>query len=966
MKKFLIIIFSINLSLGFGQNTSCVNEVSTSPTSPNNLNLPNDNHPDVAYDSLFLNHFNWIPFSPSGSLGDLQTTGFDHLGGDQRMLPLYNPALGFSSYYQYIRDELVMPTGGVGGVIPNHQEGWELIGVNLGFFPNSTPYTDVDGESNKHPRIPYVILYHRYLSKIRVFANIGDTWSEENAYQAVRIRLSHNVSNQKVYNGIFRLQEGLDRTLDQATIVRSVGALAQAPNDKQRWFSADFTVAYDPCVCYHPSAFNLDFELVKNINLKLYGRGIEVEEEIVDANGNFSQQDFFSGFEVDFENPEIVDGGFIMYQKMEDLFQDYIKRMEYYEAQLDSVNMHNKKVKRNLAIVKFAELAVRVGVAIATGGGSEAVAAKAQLAADAPDMVSGNDVKWKKVLKEAEKLLGKEIATFISGNFKTQDKPAVPNKPTATFSEMYFEGKLQQIDPKNGPTIYTPGTYGNSITEDIIDQHHYPVYNEALGVFALLEKPKVKVSYHDDFSDCDVIGQSYFEYSGLSFGYFEYVDLYMVNVNKNIQIQLDEELKYILNPALSIKDFSIDASFEILSSIHSGTENYGVENFSFGLIDFNLFSQIRSNPSNNVNIESIDFNIDEVEYFYLGDNKVEDGIKYNSTYLPINAFKNSTFSFGTESRFIFPPDIITSNYGASHLYQWNNSDYSSCNKLIERLSGSNWNHFEVDDIYLKLLINVTYEGEKSDGSPHEYTYMFTYKIDEDDIHWETENPLYPNLPGSAGDITQYPENLFLDGTTFDGSAVDGCIFIPGWNIYQCRTWNDIEISGEITIANNFGVMLVAGNEIIVHPESVTPPTMIWQIAPVLDFSNPMPPVDATYINTFCQNQNLYKAGASAMPIIETDSIIPTEESLEDNFAFTVFPNPTGGSTTVGIVLNESAVGELFITDINGRRLGSAFANQRLPEGKSEHQLPTESLASGIYLVHLFVDGVHHVKRIVKQ
>jgi hypothetical protein len=69
---------------------------------------------------------------------------------------------------------------------------------------------------------------------------------------------------------------------------------------------------------------------------------------------------------------------------------------------------------------------------------------------------------------------------------------------------------------------------------------------------------------------------------------------------------------------------------------------------------------------------------------------------------------------------------------------------------------------------------------------------------------------------------------------------------------------------------------------------------------------------------------------------------------------------------VSITLNESAKGDLFITDMNGRTLGTAFRGQTLRGGKTEHQLPTASLASGIYLVHLFVDGERHVKRLVKQ
>ncbi|WP_165779311.1 T9SS type A sorting domain-containing protein [Brumimicrobium salinarum] len=69
---------------------------------------------------------------------------------------------------------------------------------------------------------------------------------------------------------------------------------------------------------------------------------------------------------------------------------------------------------------------------------------------------------------------------------------------------------------------------------------------------------------------------------------------------------------------------------------------------------------------------------------------------------------------------------------------------------------------------------------------------------------------------------------------------------------------------------------------------------------------------------------------------------------------------------VNISLNEEVNGQLYITDMNGRVLKTAFDNQILRAGDSRHQLATESLSKGIYLVHLIVGGERHVKRLVKQ
>lgn len=206
MKKILFIIILLQQWTSLSQNSPCVNNVSTDPNSPFNSNLPIDTLTGVVYDSLFLNDFDWIPFNSFGNFADLETIGIQHLGTDQYMFSLFNPTINPNTqYYQYLKDEVIMPSPTDLGFIPSHQNGWELLAVNLGFFPDGTPYSDLTGVSNQHPRIPYVILYHRYLSKIRIFANIGDEWALNHAYDAVRIRLSLNRGSQFDLNGLFRL-----------------------------------------------------------------------------------------------------------------------------------------------------------------------------------------------------------------------------------------------------------------------------------------------------------------------------------------------------------------------------------------------------------------------------------------------------------------------------------------------------------------------------------------------------------------------------------------------------------------------------------------------------------------------------------------------------------------------------------------------------------------------------------------
>lgn len=931
MKKLLLFLIVIHQLYGFGQNSPCVNEVSTNPENPTNSNLPNETVTD--YDLRFLNEFNWIPFNGAGNLGDLQTVGFPYLGTNQYMFPLYNVPTGNSQFYTYLNNELIMPTNGQGGFLPDHQNGWELLAVNLGFFPDGSPYTDVSGATNKHPRIPYVILYHRYLSKIRVFANIGDEWATNNAYDAVRIRLTLNNENGFEKNGLFRLQEGTDQTLDQTTDILSVGALAEAPNDKQRWFSADFTVAYDACVCDFASAINLDFELVKNIDFKLYGRGISTEEDIVNADGDFVQDDFLSGFSVDQVNEEENGGGFVMYKKMEDLFDDYISRMESYQTELANVQQHNETIDRNLAIVKWVRHAVDVGVAAATGGGgSLSVSLTNDLLQYASGIVGSNvssselSDRWEAVFKEAEKILGKEITTFVNDNFKKKDPPTVPEKPTVTFSEMYFDGRLTQNDPKNGPTIYTPGTYGNSITNDLPDQHFYPVYNEALGVFALLRKPTIKTYSNSEVDDCFSVGFGGGNQQGGDHNTSQQVTL---NYFNTLQWTLENKLEYIINPVLDVKDIEILAAIEV-EGINELSETFFPDSADHKFL---------------INAESISMEFEE------GVNHVQklvDTIVATSKYFPLDAFQNIT------SQMTYRVKRKTAAQGQT-----------PSELICESMLGN----FKVTGGKLRLIVNITYEGEKSNGSPHDYTYMYSYNIDPSDIDETSTSPLFPNLPGSSGDITQYPENLFLDGENFDGSAVDGCEL--NGTIYTCKAWNNITVEGDFTVSPGYFVKVEAGNEVNIVAESNTPPEMQFSILPVLDFSNPMPPQDQTAVEAFCLDNNSYQANISTKSSKSSrDNEVSTKSmgtnSVASNFEFKLYPNPTNGQTNASIVLENDAEASLIVTDLSGKKLIHELNNELLNKGDNKLVLDSHSLAPGIYLVHLTVNGKKYVKRLVKQ
>jgi hypothetical protein len=943
MKDIIIIFLILFQGISFGQEKPCVNNVNTNPNddpTPNHINaLPlNINaEPDLKY----LNGWQWWYDYDPNSINSIELNNMglnpgewygdwmEHFNGDASQ--------GFYYYLSKDYQEVMLP-----------QNGWELLANSRGWYPDNetdVPMNHLDQEWLASPSLrslPYMLFYNKYTGMARVFVRYGQNTHPDGAINGVKISIRH--PNKNEMSGMLRLADGYDRTLDQESIIQKVTTVVQAPSSAQEWYSADFQLAFDPCVCYYESNFELVFRFLSKAEINLRGAAITAPVNLVQDN-NIIEQDFLGSF--DQSNGSNVEGGYMIYKHLKHLVDDYYEKLEVYKNELYLVINYNAEVERQLALLGIGKVILTAGVTAVTGMPAfTALLGKTKVLKQIADSdVFGKNTQ-KAFWKELDKVLSLGFKLLTKESLEKKDKPEEPTMPTASATEMRFSGSIINFSQeKQSSVINTPGSLNaNSNGINNNQPQRYPIYNEAVGIFALLEKPKLEISRTISQVSCD--------YLAIPDGIGE--DRFInTSYNSIFQFELDEPLKYTFNNALSIVDYSIDAAIVIngiLDYDYPYTNSLGSQHGPY----------VFNDPSLNVNIESMSFNpkMEDTLLKFLHPSidtlgHVLDSINIQSIFTPIDAFNNLKASFGSlhESResitdeSLFNPEFcdITTDYLTEHE-----------------------NRLQIKKASLKLLINVTYEGLKSDGSPNDYTYMFTYSIDPiNDIIYDDINPLYSNLiAGGVDDISQYPEELLLDGENFDGSAIDGCQF--NGSTYLCKAFKNVNLTGEFTVANGYNVIVEAGNEVIVTPGAITPPEMIWQIVPVWDYSNPLPPVDETYVSNFCNDETKYKANSSKMAFFNNDSTIVYEKDVRDIFAFNIFPNPTSGSSTVSITLNESAKGDLFITDMNGRTLGTAFRGQTLRGGKTEHQLPTASLARGIYLVHLFVDGERHVKRLVKQ
>lgn len=883
----------------------------------------------------------------------------------------FDAANYYGYYYSYITDN-------VQNLPPVSQNGWELLAVNLGYFPNGDPLANY-GLTSTYQDIPYFILYNRYSGRLRLFANTGEGISAGagSTFDAVKVNLQYTTEGE--ISGIFRLSDSLDRSLDQITTVTKIVSIAKHPNAYAKWFSCDFQLTYDPCVCYYPSNLKIDFQFVQSTSFKVSGRSISQSNDLVSGSTALNA-DYLVNFN---EN----NTGLVMQKVLQTQIDDYIHEMEQYQTDLATANKINKKVDRNLAIVKALKQVIITGVTVATGiplqslGNTSVVQGLETNANDlikkytSPGTEDTLDVKG--LLLEAQKALGEKAYTLIEDKFHEVPQPTKPISPSATFTEMKFVGTMDQTALVPGPELFNPGTYGNSTSSaSMSNVLVYPVYNEAVGVFALLEKPKLVYSQSTDDYSCafDYVNtqtKAVYDYSSgtMQVIYVDDYDKYDFSQtwSKSLKFKLQDELKYALNPALDIKDFSIEGQL-IVDVTNTNHSNYFMQHNTYN----SSFSA--------VNVESTTINPDDEDLMYSGTSQT-----FSTETMPIasneNGLNQMVASVGVKNEFsknfnyyYSYPNHLTGSYSSY-------TDYSQqVPPTITDLCGNNTSpikpngdpmngfNYEITRAQLKLFVNVEYKTVKTNGDPHKYLYVFTYEIDPSDIS-ESSTDLYPNLTGSSGDYTQYAKDLNIGETVFDGSPVDGCIL--NGNQYTCQVWNDITVTGDLTTDNGYMVDIIGGHEVDVVPGATVSPEIDLFIEPVVKFGPPTSPASADYIQNYCSNSSAsgnapgYKARFDRYKTdaeLEEENNVDEEKKTVEEFDFNLYPNPSQGSITITPSVDFQKSIEVVVSDIYGKKV---FSGRILPEDRYK-TFDLSALPNGVYLVNIHSEFGYKTEKVIIQ
>ena len=967
MKKTLLLLMLFTRFITLSQ-TECDNNVSSNPLAPTNNALPQIGSSSQA-DNRYLNHFDWFPIGAIGSPDEGLYLGYPLSNMNFAGVSLPNMSnimdvQGSVSSYSYIYN----------GPLPVTENGWELLLVNVGRYPDNT--TEIPVLNATFKAFPYIVIYNRYMGIVRVFCKFGLDQTVVDAANAVEITIEFE--DVLKASGLMRLYEGNDQALDVKTDVAKMSTIVEAVNFENKWYSADFQIAFDPCQCYFPSNLRLKFAQIKETNITAHARTIELPDQVLVDNQNLTvtPSDWLSGF--DYTGNSVNGGGIAIAKSLKLMTSRYIAEMKAYKIELEAAQIHNAEVEKKLVIIELFEK-------IIIDGASAAVSAfvGTDLITRAIEWTNGlidKDVVNKEMLeKEGKNALGagvKSLKTLIAGEMlPLPEKPAMP---TATFSETSYSGQTTDRSDYAGPTFFNPGTYGSPGTGKpaLTSVYSYPVYNENLGTFALLESPKLRIK-ELNHSIVDALKQQF----NNQFNTFNL--LYILRYQswiKSYQIELDSDLKYVFNNVLDIKNYSIKASYAIVANTKKKFYNGNIKQSAFQAIENNVnvvFTNDEPNTNDPIAAGSKPFNYYNQPGVNFNDVYIQDNISISKSkfeiqtpFLPIEAFKPFKARFGIKNEAIgmktyLPQSFLLGGYLEPYTIINNQVVFDLNNPSIPKPPVFPVNDYTLGygfdfDIELKLLVDIEYNTVNSTGKTNKTTQILTYKIDPTNISYSTNDA---DVANPTNNISINPENLNLIDINFDGQPVKGCKLSN--NNYTCKAWNNISIEGDLTTSNGYTVDIKAGNEIIQKNNSSVSPEIILSIEPVLDYSMPMPPSTKEYVVNFCQNasQNSasYQANEGSFKVVAAmeEEKIKKQNELAYNWDFNLFPNPATNSTTVLIDQMANSNFVVQLVDVTGKILFNETNNNQ----KSTN-LDISNFKKGMYFVSVFSNGSSKTKQLV--
>lgn len=326
------------------------------------------------------------------------------------------------------------------------EQGWELVFYDLGYDINNNLL--LSGAGSGHL---YIVMYNKYRSIVRVFVAIVP----DDPGNIVEISLkTSSPQATALLAAVDKVQAPLNE-FDRDVIASNAQQFVPGSPGQYQWHYADFPVAYDPCTCTLPNGItsgtakltiraDVNDEAVVNL-LGVSTGSVKVSKP---ASGPVNQENWNDFYGTVKKAGDLISKGKKAY-----------KSFSSFKADVETTATGKEK-----------ETEIKSGVSniesFLVGAGS--------LLSKVPYVAQGLAI----------------IDFFIGGGEKTS---AVKLPPMSIQLEHEFSGTLSFFDRYFSHDLYIPGSNFTPSSGAVNLDRSYPLYNEVLGLFNLLERPKVEI-----------------------------------------------------------------------------------------------------------------------------------------------------------------------------------------------------------------------------------------------------------------------------------------------------------------------------------------------------------------------------------------------------------------------------------------------------------------------------------------
>lgn len=964
MKHIITVVFLCVISLiTQAQN---INGVSTNPQNPVNPPfLPWANiHLGTGFThDPFLNNFDWRPIDSNGNQIDLipiaYNTGFNiaEIIPSNNMVPMRNPfntgliANNFSYNASILKPKIKDRDF-------RWEDGWELLYMNLGYTPDMNRI-DVKNALNPldilgpHPvNIPYIVLYNRYKGTIRIFAKAW--FNSVMAIRSQKVVTTLRFSTTE-FNGLLRHISAYDLALDKPSIIQSVSGPSFNNLDQLSWFISDFQAGFDPCICNRTTnitRIKFEFSALNELNINVTNRGILINKEITDI--SYLTDNFLNLGNIKNIGPDNYQPASKIYGEMGALLDAYKAVQAKYETKLVNYNSLEGKLKQaTIDILKVGVkstgslLGAEVAGSLFTNSGLKTFVLKNKtrvgMFSDGLIGIDTNDaVAFAKSITGAAKSILATSFDFLSTTIEDPEKPKAPSPSTATFTETTYKGTITTDNRFSTADLLIPGSLPNSFPngDPGVNRLNYPAYNEVLGLFALLETPKVEVA-SKRLTDNKIKFSYAILRPEINTPFFSGVS----TQKKQYQIKLKEKLSYRFNHAVNFNFDKTKLYYSYRIKLKNTTPLLHVSNIVTLYANHKLS---RSSASDHVITDS------SFLFSESFDNKNGERIIIITT--PFTEVKNMLNE---------PFEFLNS---ASFKYYFYNPRHSRGENLGWLLEFSS-----IESIELKLMADMYFLNSGSKGQEINTLQTFTYLIYENSGN---DNQMPTEQDNTIGNVTFLGQNKNLLKHQSGNVVFDNIMLSPNTLQPYTHTWvNGTEIhiwvenailKNNISVANGYKAFIHFLGSAVSNPNTQIIPELVLDNLKSEDlYQNPfIYEATDTEVNNFCSSNNgKYRANSSLSKTgLHKPEKPPIDAEEDKNPAFQIYPNPANNYFVLTVNLAESQSAIVTINNISGSLIKKI---DLLSISSKEMNIETSTLENGLYFVTLTTsDGYIQTKKLL--